>query len=157
MSAALEPIAPRFRRMWPDDIPSVVEIERASYQFPWTPGVFRDCIRVGYFCLVLEFDQKIGGYCVMSAGAGDAHILNLCISHAIRGRGFGRSTLACLMRVARERNVDQMILEVRPTNVQALKLYQSMGFEQIAVRKDYYQAQEGREDAIVLAIMLGEG
>lgn len=154
MSAAVEPIAPRFRRMWPDDIPEVVEIEQASYQFPWTPSVFRDCIRVGYFCLVLEIDRKIGGYCVMVAGAGEAHILNLCVNPTIRGRGFGRSSLNCLLQVARERSIDKMVLEVRPTNIHAIALYHSMGFEQIGVRRDYYQAREGREDAVVLALEL---
>lgn len=154
MSALAKPNIPRFRRMWPEDVDQVMDIERASYQFPWTPGVFRDCIRVGYFCSVLEINGRVAGYGVMSAGAGEAHILNLCIGEAARGRGFGRSSLNYLLQVAKERRLSRIILEVRPSNTPAVRLYQSAGFEQIGLRRDYYQCPVGREDALVFALEL---
>ncbi len=137
-----------------DDVPAVVAIEQSSYRFPWTHGVFRDCIRVGYLCGVLEFDGKIGGYCIMSFGAGEAHVLNLCVSAAIRGQGFGRASMMFMKRAARERGARKILLEVRPSNVPAKKLYESMGFEEIGTRKNYYQSEQGREDAIVLQLMI---
>ncbi|MEM7283314.1 MAG: ribosomal protein S18-alanine N-acetyltransferase [Pseudomonadota bacterium] len=154
MSAAAKPISPRLRPMRIDDVASVVDIERASYQYPWTHGVFRDCIRVGYLCTVLEFDGQIGGYCIMSFGAGEAHVLNLCIAQSIRGQGFGRASMSYMTEMARHKGARKVILEVRPTNTSALKLYRSLGFQQIGTRKNYYQSQAGREDAMVFELTL---
>ena len=75
------------------DIPLVVAIERSAYQFPWSEGIFRDCVRVGYVCRVLDVGGEMGGYGIMSVGAGEAHILNVCIREEFRCRGFARKML----------------------------------------------------------------
>jgi ribosomal-protein-alanine N-acetyltransferase len=142
------------RTMVETDVPSVVAIERAAYQFPWSEGIFRDCLRVGYVCRVAVAENEVIGYGVMSVGAGEAHILNLCIDADFRCRGVGRRMLEYLVDRARAAGMSEAFLEVRPSNTAAIRLYQSMGFEQVGIRRGYYQAAGGREDASVLKLVL---
>jgi [ribosomal protein S18]-alanine N-acetyltransferase len=136
------------------DVPVIVAIERAAYQFPWSEGIFRDCLRVGYVCRVVDADGDMAGYGIMSVGAGEAHILNVCIRNEYRCRGFARRMLLYLLERARTVGMYEAFLEVRPSNTAAARLYHSMGFEQVGVRRGYYQATEGREDAAVLRRVL---
>ncbi len=136
------------------DIPMVVTIERSAYQFPWSEGIFRDCLRVGYVCRVVDAGGDMGGYGIMSVGAGEAHILNVCIREEYRGRGYARKMLLYLMDRARSAGMHEAFLEVRPSNTVAARLYHSMGFEQVGIRRGYYQATVGREDAAVLRRIL---
>jgi ribosomal-protein-alanine N-acetyltransferase len=140
--------------MSPADVPAVGVIERASYAFPWSEGIFRDCLRVGYLCRVAELDGAVVAYGVSALGAGEAHILNLCVSPQLRGRHVGRQMLMLLLERARQAGMSDAFLEVRPSNPLALALYQSVGFVQIGRRKAYYQAESGREDALVLKLDL---
>ena len=138
------------------DVPVIVAIERAAYQFPWSEGIFRDCLRVGYVCRVADVGGDMVGYGIMSAGAGEAHILNVCIRDEYRGRGLARKVLVYLLDRARASGMYAAFLEVRPSNKAAARLYQSMGFEQVGVRRGYYQATVGREDAAVLRQVLAQ-
>ncbi len=142
------------RTMLEPDVLAVVAIERAAYQFPWSEGIFRDCLRVGYVCRVACVDDEVVAYGVMSVGAGEAHILNLCVNAHFRCRGVGRQLLAYLVERARGAGMGEAFLEVRPSNTAAIRLYQSLGFEQVGVRRGYYQAVGGREDAAVLKLAL---
>jgi ribosomal-protein-alanine N-acetyltransferase len=144
----------RFRAMSPSDVTAVGAIERASYAYPWSDGIFRDCLRVGYLCRVAELDGDIVGYGVAALGAGEAHILNLCVSPHLRGRHVGRQMLMLLLERARQAGMNEAFLEVRPSNPLAIALYQSVGFAQIGRRKGYYQSEKGREDALVLKLDL---
>lgn len=144
-----------FRAMVEGDVPQVVAIERAAYAFPWSEGIFRDCVRVGYTCRAVELADELIGYGILAAGAGEAHILNVCVRGEFRCRGIGRRLLEHLMELAREEGMSEVFLEVRPSNTAAIRLYQSLGFRQIGVRRGYYQAAGGREDAVVLKRPLG--
>jgi len=136
------------------DIPMVVTVEKSAYQFPWSEGIFRDCLRVGYICRVVDAGGDMAGYGIMSVGAGEAHILNVCIREEYRGRGYARKMLRYLMERARAAGMYEAFLEVRPSNTAAARLYHSMGFEQVGIRRAYYQATVGREDAAVLRRIL---
>lgn len=138
------------RPMAEADIKTVGALERLAYAFPWSDTIFRDCVRVGYLCRVVVLADEIVGYGVMSMGAGEAHILNLCVRDTLRNRGIGRSLLNHLLARATSSGMGAAFLEVRPSNVSAIRLYQSMGFTQIGTRRGYYQAVGGREDATVL-------
>ena len=138
------------RPMMEIDLPDVARIEQASYTFPWSENIFRDCLRVGYTCRALDLEGQIIGYGVMSLGAGEAHVLNVCVRDEFRTVGFGRRLLEHLIERAAAAGVTEASLEVRPSNLAAIRLYQRLGFEQIGIRRGYYQAPEGREDAIVL-------
>jgi ribosomal-protein-alanine N-acetyltransferase len=132
------------------DLAEVAKIEQLSYAFPWSENIFRDCLRVGYTCRALDLAGQIIGYGVMSVGAGEAHILNVCVRDEFRNLGFGRRLLEQLLERAAGSGVGEAFLEVRPSNLAAIRLYQRLGFEQIGIRRGYYQAPDGREDAIVL-------
>jgi len=146
--------AVNIRPMHELDIPMVGAIERAGYQFPWSEGIFRDCLRVGYVCRVVEADGDMAGYGIMSVGAGEAHVLNVCIRDEYRCRGLARRVLLYLLDRARVAGMYEAFLEVRPSNTAAARLYHSLGFEQVGIRRGYYQAAVGREDAAVLRRIL---
>src|SRR5262245_11297580 len=137
------------------DLPRVAALERGSYVFPWNDQIFSDCLRVGYHCVVVETADGVTGYGVLSMGAGEAHILNLCIAEEWRRRGIGRRLLIALMEHARDRGVRVAFLELRRTNRAAIALYHELGFECVGLRRGYYQAQDGREDALVYRLELG--
>jgi ribosomal-protein-alanine N-acetyltransferase len=139
------------RDMHHDDLAMVSDIERRSYQFPWSHGVFRDCLLAGYVCLALIREERVAGYAILSVAAGEAHILNLCIDSEFRALGYGEQLLDELLYRARSASVREIFLEVRPSNETAIALYRKKGFHQIAARPAYYQANDGREDAAVLA------
>jgi len=136
------------------DVPVVVAVERSAYQFPWSEGIFRDCLRVGYVCRVIEVGTDIAGYGIMSMGAGEAHVLNVCVREEYRNRGLARKVLLYLIDRASNAGMYEAFLEVRPSNTAAARLYDSLGFEQVGVRRGYYQATNGREDAAVLRRIL---
>ena len=143
------------RSMIHDDLPQVSDIERRSYDFPWSHGVFRDCLLAGYTCIVLERGDMVAGYGILSVAAGEAHVLNICVDPDYRRLGYGNRLLDELLTRARAASVREVFLEVRPSNVNALSLYRKKGFRQIAQRRAYYQARSGREDAAVLSLVLG--
>ena len=142
------------RPMREDDLDAVMEIERRAYPFPWTRGIFRDCLRATYPAWVLEDGGVLAGYGLLSIAAGEAHILNLCSAPEARGRGLGRHMLRLLLKQARGRAVQRVFLEVRPSNTGAIALYHAEGFNEIGRRPRYYPAANGREDAIVMALEL---
>lgn len=139
------------------DVPGVLEVERASYAFPWSEGIFRDCLRVGYLCRVLELDEQIVGYGILAFGAGEAHVLNVCVRSDLRRRHLGRRLMDYLLDRARAAGMSEAFLEVRPSNTAAVRLYESMGFDRVGMRKSYYQAPGGREDALVYRLRLQGG
>ena len=143
-------LALSIRPMDSGDLSVVAQLERDSYSFPWTEGIFRDSLRVGYHCSVLAFDHLIAGYGVLSAGAGEAHLLNVCVRREFRHRGLGGRLLDHMINQAYDSRASVMFLETRPSNLAGIRLYQSHGFVQIGVRRGYYQAVGGREDAIVM-------
>jgi ribosomal-protein-alanine N-acetyltransferase len=153
MSAAVNPHTD-IRQMLPTDLKAISLVERSAYEFPWSHGIFRDCLLAGYYSLVLEVSGSVSGYAIMSVAAAEAHILNICVLPSLHRLGYGRRLLNALLVRAEEAEVRQVFLEVRPTNTAALKLYDSAGFERIGVRPDYFLSDSGREDAVVLSLNL---
>jgi len=151
VSAVVKPDDVKLRPMEPDDVDAVMEVELSAYPYPWTAGIFRDCLQVGYCCWVAEQGELLVGYGVMSVAAGESHILNLCVSPPCQGRGVGRRLLGHLLRLAKVHGADLALLEVRPSNLSAISLYESEGFNQFGVRRNYYPADRGREDALMMA------
>ena len=142
------------RPMREHDLPVVADIEARAYEFPWSIGVFEDCLRAGYSCWTLLQDGAISGYGIVTLGAGEAHLLNLCVAPEQQGRGHARQLLGWLLNRLEEREVTVVFLEVRPSNVRAIDLYKAAGFDQIGLRRDYYPAAEGREHALVFSLRL---
>lgn len=136
------------------DLDAVMAIELRAYLFPWTRGVFRDCLLADYPARVLEQDGEIIGYGMLSIAADEAHVLNVCAAPEAQGCGHGRRLLRALLQLARGRGVQRVFLEVRPSNTAAIALYHAEGFNEIGRRPRYYPARQGREDAIVMAMEL---
>jgi len=139
------------RTMNYSDLKQVIAIEQRAYPYPWTIGIFRDCLRVGYSAWVMTLDKKVMGYGVVMFAPGEAHILNICIDPDYQGKGLGRYLLKYLLKKSVQTDIDMIMLEVRRSNVGAQHLYESEGFNELGVRKAYYPADDGREDAIILA------
>ena len=155
MSALLRDPLLSLRPMQQEDLPQVMDIEQAVYGFPWTMGIFRDCLRVGYCCWVMALDGVVIGYGVMSVVIDESHILNLCVHPEWQGKGLGRKLILRLLKIARQHGAETAFLEVRVNNRPALKLYERLGFVEIGRRRDYYPAAgDAREDALVMSLEL---
>ena len=144
----------QFLLMHEGHLPAVMDIEERAYPWPWTLGMFRDSLSSGYLCHVLVDAGQLLGYTIIYVAVGECHILNICVEPEKHGLGLGRMLLRHALECAIDHGAEQTFLEVRPTNAPAIRLYESMGFAQIGVRKDYYPAGEQREDALVYQLDL---
>jgi [ribosomal protein S18]-alanine N-acetyltransferase len=143
----------RIRTMTHADLTAVMDIEIKNYSFPWSEDIFRDCFKAGYRCWVCEAQGKVLGYSLLSLAVGEAHILNISVDPTEQGQGIGRKMMENAINYARGR-AETVFLEVRPSNTAAIALYEDLGFNEIGIRKGYYPAENGREDAIMLALEL---
>ncbi len=152
MSAVMQEPGLHLRPMREGDLAAVFANERAAYSHPWSMGILRDCLRVGYHCVVAERQGELVGHAVLSTGAGEAHLLNLCVAPQCQGNGIGRRLLRRMLRLAREQEADTVYLEVRASNLAARTLYESEGFCEVGQRRGYYPHHEQeREDAVIYA------
>lgn len=153
MSAVLKDI-PNLAPMREDDLAEVMAIEKTIYTHPWSQGNFADSLRAGYECRTWRMNGELVGYFVLMAAAGEAHLLNLSIAEPHQRRGHGAALLSEAATLARRLGANNVFLEVRPSNRAAQGLYTRFGFRKVAVRKGYYPAHSGREDALVLTLAL---
>jgi ribosomal-protein-alanine N-acetyltransferase len=153
MSAVLKDL-PELEPMREGDLAEVMAIENAIYSHPWTQGNFADSLRAGYECRTWRLAGELVGYFVLMAAAGEAHLLNLSIAEPHQRRGHGAALLQEAAGLARKLGAQNVFLEVRPTNRAAQGLYTRFGFRKVAVRRGYYPAHSGREDALVLSLPL---
>jgi len=136
------------------DVDRIILIEREIFLFPWSPGNFSDSIKTGYACHVLQQTDILMGYGIMMMSPEEGHILTLGIAADWQKKGLGKKLLQFLIQSAREQNAKSVFLDVRESNHGAAQLYKQMGFQHIATRKGYYPAMCGREDALVMRLML---
>jgi ribosomal-protein-alanine N-acetyltransferase len=153
MSAVLKTV-PLLAAMREADLAEVMAIEEAIYSHPWTRGNFDDSLVAGYECRTWRLGADLVGYFVLMVAAGEAHLLNLSIAPAWQRKGHGSLLLREAAGIARARGARGIFLEVRPSNAGAQALYTRFGFRKIAVRRGYYPARSGREDALVLTLAL---
>ena len=143
-----------YRKMVADDLDRVTALEATLHVSPWTRRNFVDSLDVGYHCWVVEREGGIAGYGIVAVGAEEAHLLNLTIAPEWQRRGIGAELTAFLARIARDYGAGRIFLEVRPSNGAARALYARAGFVEIGVRRGYYPAPQGREDAVVMELSL---
>ncbi|MEK7990158.1 MAG: ribosomal protein S18-alanine N-acetyltransferase [Thiotrichaceae bacterium] len=155
MSAVLAQPELVLRPMLEADLTDVMLIESVAYPFPWTQRIFQDCFKKNYHNYILENNNILLGYALMLiAHPLEAHVLNICIHPDYQNCGYGRILLNYLLDVARSKVVEEVLLEVRPSNKAAIRLYDSIGFNQIGVRRNYYPAKNGRENALMFGLTL---
>lgn len=150
MNAILQTQPFAYRPMQEADLDAVARIEARAYPYPWTRGNFKDCLDSGYRCEVVAAAGELVAYSVLASGAGEGHVLNCCVAPERQGRGIGRELMRRLMASAKEYGIGCLFLEVRPSNRRAIDLYERLGFEAIGLRRGYYPAAAGREDALVM-------
>ena len=149
----------QLRPMQIDDLDAIMQIEPTIYSHPWTRGNFSDSLNSGYSAWVLEENETMIGYALLMLVLDEAHLLNLSIAKAQQKRGLGRYLLEHMLNIAKNHQATNMFLEVRPSNVSAIALYENMGFNEMAVRRGYYPAdpkttENGREDAVLMGLVL---
>lgn len=140
--------------MQDSDLDAVYAIEQSAYEFPWAKNIFEQTIKSNKYAVVMESNQRIVGYGVVSYVVGEAELLNLCIDPTQQGKGQGVALLEHLVDNATESGNKDMYLEVRESNASALHIYEKSGFNEIGRRKNYYPAKTGREDAVLMALPL---
>lgn len=145
-----------FSKMEVDDVAQVVAIEESVFSYPWSRGNFLDSLASGYEGWVIrDANQTLLAYFVVMLAVHEAHLLTIAVRRDGQRQGVGRLLMDRAVAIARGREVEQIILEVRPSNTRALDVYQRYGFRQIGRRKAYYPAADnGREDALVMSLAL---
>lgn len=144
-----------FVPMQVDDVDAVLAIEQAAYSHPWTRANFLDSLASGYSARVLRSRDGIIGYLLVMMVVDEAHLLNVAVAPQAQGQGWGLKLVYQAFEIARAEKMESILLEVRPSNLRALQMYQQIGFVQIGRRRDYYPAAEGkREDALVMRYKL---
>jgi [ribosomal protein S18]-alanine N-acetyltransferase len=154
-----------FMPMQPSDMRAVMSLEAISHSHPWTQGQFLDSLTAGHwaYCIRPEMTVKaepasnlpaLWGYCILYPAVDELHLLNITIDPLLRRHGIGSRVMQAIEGIATQQKMSRIILEVRPSNIPAVKLYERMGYAIIGVRRGYYPADEvtgKREDAGVMA------
>lgn len=154
MSAVFKSMEAGFEPMTDGRLDEVVAIERRAYGHPWTRGNFADSLRSGYQAQLLTAGETVIGYFVAMQGVDEVHLLNITVDPDHQGRGWGRVMLDALAIWARSRGAQWLWLEVRTSNLRAQQVYARYGYRRVGERRNYYPAQQGREDAIVMSYKL---
>jgi ribosomal-protein-alanine N-acetyltransferase len=144
----------RYRRMRVADLAEVAHLEKELYAFPWSIGNFRDSVTAGYDCWTVTHGESVIGYAILMIALDEAHLLNIAVAPEWQNQGVGGVFLSHVVQVARTAACQIVYLEVRPSNLAARHLYRKLGFQQIAIRPEYYPAVTGREDALFLGLAL---
>ncbi len=143
------------RKMGMGDIADIVSIERDANRFPWSKENFQGCLKANYLAWVfINESEKILGYAIVQVIIREVHILNVCVKKNAQRQGIGRLIVNHIISFSVTQGSVSIILEVRQNNTAARQLYLRAGFNEIALRKGYYPASQGREDAIVMALDL---
>ena len=137
-----------------DDLMNVHNLEVESYDFPWTKEILRDCILYKYDAFTIYFNDLLVGYIISKISVPETHILNLTINSKFRKKGLGKSLIQLIINDSRIRGAEDIILEVRVNNINAISLYEKLDFKKVGIRKNYYESKGGREDAYVLQLKL---
>lgn len=153
MSVGLKPNC-IFRPMQADDLDAILQIEPTIYSHPWTRGNFSDSLKAGHIAWVMLLDNAVVGYSLMSVVLDEAELLNLSIAASCQKQGHGYALLAQVLDSAKAQSVTHLFLEVRKSNISAIALYEKMGFVEVSVRRGYYPSAEGREDAVIMRLIL---
>jgi ribosomal-protein-alanine N-acetyltransferase len=154
MSAVFKTMEAGFEPMTETSLDEVVAIERAAYAHPWSRGNFSDSLKSGYQAQLLRAGDTLIGYFVAMKGVDEVHLLNITVAPGSQGMGWGRVMLDALAIWSRGQDAQWLWLEVRTSNARAQQVYLRYGYRRVGERKNYYPADGGREDAIVMSFKL---
>jgi len=134
--------------MQPADLDQVRAIELSTSASAWSKQQFQQSLDSG---LVLVAENKVLGFAIVATVLDQAELHNIAIAPALQGQGLGRQLLDGMIEQL-PAEVKSLYLEVRVSNIAAIRLYQQTGFVQIAERRDYYKTEFGREDALIMGL-----
>lgn len=143
-----------FTALTPENCQQAYEIHQGCHLFPWSLSVFKDCLTPPYFTAQLDYNRHVVGYFVGMAVAGEATLMDLGVDQNHRQKGMGQSLLSEFLIQARVNKCEEVWLEVRESNQQAIRLYERNGFAHIECRKNYYPNQSGRENGLIMRASL---
>ncbi|WP_196138442.1 ribosomal protein S18-alanine N-acetyltransferase [Aliikangiella sp. G2MR2-5] len=141
------------RSVRPADLPAIWKIEKESHPFPWSEKALKDSMN-GQIFNCLEKQGNIIGFYILAQVLDELEILNIAVSPSLQGKGLGTLLMKDIRSLATRREVNTIFLEVRSSNLKAISLYKRAGFESIGIRKQYYRSDNGREDAIMMKLLL---
>ena len=144
----------QFSNFKESDLSAIELIENEAQAYPWTRGNFLDSIKSSYTCLLMKLNEEIVGFTVMMFVLDECHLLNISIKKSMQKKGYGSHFLKEVIRRARLAHLKTIYLEVRISNHAAINLYDKHGFNEMSIRKDYYRAKEGREDAVLMGLVI---
>ena len=144
----------QFSEFKENDLSAIGLIENEVHAFPWTQGNFLDSIKSNHACLMMKLNEEIIGYAVMMFVLDECHLLNISIKKNMQKKGYGSHLLNEVIRRANLTHAKTIYLEVRVSNQAAINLYDKHGFNEMSIRKDYYRAREGREDAVLMGLVI---
>ena len=139
----------------PTDLPAAFHIEKRAHAFPWSEQTFASNQGERYLNLQLSVDGVMAAFAITQIVLDEATLFNIAVDPAFQRRGLGRALLERVIDEVEKRGVVTLWLEVRASNVAAIALYESLGFNEATIRRNYYPTAEGREDAIIMALPIG--
>lgn len=136
------------------DLSIVAAIAKKSMDYPWGENVFRDCLKADYHIWVLELEKSatLIGFLIVLDQMNECQLLNIAVLPEYQRQGYGKQLLSYAIAHAESKNFQRIILEVRASNKAAILVYHATGFIDVGIRKNYYPAQHGREDAILMIL-----
>ena len=137
-----------------EDVDMILPIEQACHAYPSSQQLLLSCFGKRYRNFKMLVDNKVIGFYMGDLMLDEMTLHNICIEPKYQGKGYGKRLFEHFLATARLHNVVQLWLEVRESNTGAIALYQSNGFDVAGTRKDYYPAEKGREDALLMGSML---
>ena len=138
------------RLMQESDIESVVAIERLVQTHPWSKQQFQESL-ASYQCTVYEQSNQVVGFCILQPVLDEANLLLMAIHPNQQGKGFGYELLDYSIQLLKN-NPIQIFLEVRESNIPAIRLYEKTDFHQIDLRKNYYPNIDGSKEHAVIMV-----
>lgn len=137
------------------DLPAAFAIECASHIFPWTEKTFLSAQGERYHNIKLVQDNRLVAFAITQLVLDEATLFNIAVDPAYQRQGLGRELLTTLIDQLEAKDINTLWLEVRDSNQGAITLYQSLGFNEVSMRHNYYPTATGREDARIMALILG--
>lgn len=137
-------------KMQDKDIPEVANIEARVFSMPWSEQGFADALKQDTIFVTAKQEEQVVGYCGMYCSFEEGEITNVAVLPEAQNHGIGKKIISGLLRAAQEKNIRRIVLEVRVSNLPAIRLYEGFGFRKAGIRKGFYE--KPREDAAIMIL-----
>lgn len=137
-------------KMQDKDIPEVANIEARVFSMPWSEQGFADALKQDTIFVTAKQEEQVVGYCGMYCSFEEGEITNVAVLPEAQNHGIGKKIISGLLRIAQEKNISRIVLEVRVSNLPAIRLYEGFGFQKAGIRKGFYERP--REDAAIMIL-----